>query len=199
MYLCIKIMKNEIILRKGLRTDASEIARLIMVAMSEECCRHFYGENHTADDFHRLITELAEREDTQYSYRNTICATINDEIVGISVSYDGGKLHELRRHFIEGAKQAFGRDFSNMQDETQAGELYLDSLAVKPDYRGRGIATLLLRATAERAKEIGAGPVGLLVDKGNPNAERLYSSVGFQYVNDSVWGGHEMKHLQMQL
>ena len=37
--------------------------------------------------------------------------------------------------------------------------------------------------------------VGLLVDKGNPDGEALYSSVGFRYMNDSQWGGHEMKHL----
>lgn len=195
MYLCNMI--DNIILRKGQIADAPQIAQLIMIAMSEECCRHFYGDKHTADDFHKLITQLAEKEDTQYSYQNTICATIDDEIVGISVSYDGSRLHELRRHFINGAKRTFGRDFSNMPDETQAGELYLDSLAVKSKYRGLGIATLLLKATAERARKINVGPVGLLVDKDNTKAERLYTSIGFTYVGDNIWGGHEMKHLQL--
>ena len=36
--------------------------------------------------------------------------------------------------------------------------------------------------------------VGLLVDKENPAGEALYTSVGFQYVNDNQWGGHPMKH-----
>jgi hypothetical protein len=39
--------------------------------------------------------------------------------------------------------------------------------------------------------------VGLLVDKGNPAGEALYASVGFRYVNDSLWGGHPMKHLTL--
>ena len=30
--------------------------------------------------------------------------------------------------------------------------------------------------------------VGLLVDKGNPKAERLYTSLGFIYRNDTTWG-----------
>lgn len=190
-------MTKNIKLRKGTPQDAPQIANLIMIAMSEECCQHFYGDKHTTKDFHRLITMLCAREDTQYSYLNTICAIINDEIVGISVSYDGGKLHELRRHFIAGALEAFGRDFSDMPDETQTGELYLDSLAVLPEHRGKGIAKLLLNATTERAMVSGIGPVGLLVDKNNPNAERLYISIGFQYVGDNIWGGHEMKHMQM--
>jgi DNA-3-methyladenine glycosylase I len=41
--------------------------------------------------------------------------------------------------------------------------------------------------------------VGLLVDKGNPQAEHLYHDVGFRHVGDSTWGGHEMKHLQFIL
>ena len=82
-----------------------------------------------------------------------------------------------------------------MDDETQAGELYLDSLAVLPEYRRRGIANRLIRATKERADKMGLPCVGLLVDKGNPDGEALYASIGFKYVNDSMWGGHPMKHL----
>ena len=56
-------------------------------------------------------------------------------------------------------------------------------------------ATLLLMATKEKADRMCLPCVGLLVDKGNPSAERLYTSVGFRYANDSSWGGHPMKHL----
>ena len=82
-----------------------------------------------------------------------------------------------------------------MEDETQAGELYLDSLAVVPEYRHQGIAKKLLKAVKERANRLGLPVVGLLVDKGNPAGEALYASAGFRYVNDCQWGGHSMKHL----
>ena len=82
-----------------------------------------------------------------------------------------------------------------MDDETGAGELYLDSLAILPDYRRQGIAKALLLATKERANQLGLPCVGLLVDKENPVGEALYSSVGFRYVGDNKWGGHPMKHL----
>lgn len=191
-------MQEEITLRPGRREDAPEIAGLIVMAMTDECCRHFYGERHTAADFLRLITDLAAREDTQYSFRNAICATDRDGgIAGVSVSYDGARLIELRRPFIEEALARFGIDHSGMTPETQAGETYLDSLAVHPQYRGRGIAGMLLKATAERARTAGAGPLGLLVDEGNPKAERLYVRSGFREVGRTAWGGHGMKHMQM--
>jgi DNA-3-methyladenine glycosylase I len=118
-----------------------------------------------------------------------------NKVVDISVSYDGGRLHELRRAFIKAAMEFIGKDHSGMDDETQSGELYLDSLAILPEYRRQRIASRLLIATKERATRMGLPCVGLLVDKDNSDGEALYSSVGFRYVDDNHWGGHPMKHL----
>ena len=105
----------------------------------------------------------------------------------------------LRKAFVDAAKENFGRDFSGMPDETSAGELYIDSLAVTECCRGKGIATSLLKAVVEKAKAMGLPAVGLLVDKGNPKAETLYERIGFKYVGDNDWGGHPMKHMQYTL
>ena len=182
-------------IQEAKNTHISAIAKLIMTAMTDDCCLYFCGDGHGLEDFRRMMTMLVEREDSQYSYRNTLVAIDGDRVVGISVSYDGGRLHELRRAFIEAAKYHLGKNHSRMDDETQAGELYLDSLAVLPEYRRQGIARALLLATKERANKMGLPCVGLLVDKSNPAGEALYSSVGFRYVGDNRWGGHPMKHL----
>ena len=182
-------------IREATKAQAADIARLIMVAMTDDCCLHFCGVGYGLDDFRQMMTSLVEREDSQYSYRNTLVALADHEVVGIAVSYDGGRLHELRQAFIQAAKLCIGKDHSGMDDETQAGELYLDSLAVQPEYRRQGIAQRLLHATKDKANEMSLPCVGLLVDKGNPAGEALYASVGFRYANDSEWGGHPMKHL----
>ncbi len=206
-------------IREANKSQAAEIACLIMTAMTDDCCLYFCGEDYGLEEltsgracsrsaeqaslrrsrllgaFRKMMTMLVEREDSQYSYRNTLVAMDADRVVGISVSYDGGLLHELRRAFIEAAKEHFGKDHTGMDDETQAGELYLDSLAVLPEYRRQGIARKLLLATKERASRMGLPCVGLLVDKDNPVGEALYASVGFRYVNDNRWGGHPMKHM----
>lgn len=182
-------------IKNARKEQAASIARLIMMAMTDDCCLHFCGVGHGLDDFRRMMTSLVEREDSQYSYKNTLVAMDDEKVVGVAVSYDGARLHELRQAFIEAAKEQIGKDHSGMDDETQAGELYFDSLAVLPEYRRQGIARRLLRATKEKADQMGLPCLGLLVDKGNPAGESLYASVGFRYVNDSYWGGHPMKHL----
>lgn len=181
-------------------SQASDIARLIMEAMNHECCLYFAGEEHGLSGFHQLMTDLVCRDDSQYSYLNTLVAlNTQREVIGVCTAYDGAELHQRRTAFVQGCLARFNRDFGDMDDETAAGELYVDSLAVDVHYRGKGIAKSLLKATIEKAKQLQLPAVGLLVDKGNPKAERLYASVGFQYVDDNQWGGHAMRHLQCVL
>ena len=180
-------------------SDAPAVARLIMMAMTHECCQYFCGEGRGLDDFRRMMQTLVERNDSQYSYLNTIVAEDAGRVVGAIVAYDGGRLHELRRAFISQATTDLNKDHADIDDETSAGELYLDSLAVEPAFRRRGIATMLINAMKHRAADLSIGRVGLLVDKGNPDGEALYATCGFCYVNDSSWGGHAMKHLTVDV
>lgn len=176
------------------KTQARVIARLIMMAMTDECCLHFCAEGYGLESFLKMMVLLVEREDSQYSYRNTYVAVDGDKVIGIAVSYDGSRLLELRRPFLKLALECIGKDHSGMDEETQAGELYLDSLAVLPEYRRQGIAHRLVLATKEIADKMGL-PLGLLVDKGNSSGAAFYDSIGFRVSNECHWGGHEMKHL----
>ena len=186
-------------IREGRLSDAHAIARLIITAMSEDCCAYFYGKDHTAEEFLGCITDLCRQKKTQYSYKNTIVAEDNGQVVGIAVSYDGAQLKHLRQAFLDTIRQRFDRDFCGIDDETQPGELYLDSFAVMPDYRKQGIGTQLLEATAQKAVRSGITAVGLLVDCENHSAKRLYLSRGFKAAGISTWGGHRMEHLQKNI
>ena len=175
--------------------EAARIATLIMEAMNHDCCQWWAGPHHTLDDFHQLMTSLVQRTDSQYSYLNTLVAVVDNEVVGICTAYDGAQLHQLRQAFIDGARQSFGMDHSAIDDETSAGEFYLDSLCVAAPYRKQGVATALLKASIEKARTLGMPLVGLLVDCGNPKAEYLYTQIGFRHQDDTSWGGHPMHHL----
>ena len=185
-------------------SHAADIARLIITAMTDDCCQFLVGPNHTLEDFYNTMLRLVLMDDSQYSWRNAFVAVDEEAtegnveyapVAGAIVGYNGADLHRLRRRFQEEALRQLGMDYSQMDDETEAGEFYLDSLAIYPEYRRRGIARQLLQRASEHAASLNL-PTALLVDKRNPNAERLYRSVGFEYCNDAMWGGHEMRHLR---
>lgn len=181
-------------LRPAKKSDAPQLAHLIMMAMTEECCRHFLGEGRLLSDFEDMMTYLAQCEDSQYSYRCTLCAvTPEHEVVGAVVGYDGAELLQRRHLFLQECLQRWGRDFSQMAEETTAGEFYIDSLAVLPSMRGHGVASALLRAVVERQGQ--RQPVALLVDEGNPRARALYTRLGFRPEGKNEWGGHPMTHM----
>lgn len=177
--------------------QAREIAKYIMLAMNYECCQNLAGPHHTLIDFEDLLTELVALEKSQYSYTNTLVALNDeDEVIGVCVSYDGAQLHDLRQPFVDAALKKFDIDYQNQIDEADNDELYIDSLAVNPDYRRQGIAKRLILESITKAESMGIHKIGLLVDKDNPLAEKLYVAQGFKYVGDTTWGGHPMKHLQ---
>ena len=104
---------NEVIEIVGARKEqAAEIASLIMEAMDYDCCQNFAGEAHTLDDFHRMMTALVEMDDSQYSYRNTLVALVDGQLVGCLVGYDGKDLRRLRKRFIEKAAEYLERDLN---------------------------------------------------------------------------------------
>ena len=179
------------------KKDASALAQTIMDAVGMELSESFAGEHHL-DDVKRLFTSLAEMEDSQYSYRNALKAVDDDgNVMGYIIGYDGAELYSRRERFIQLAHDMLGYEFpGGLKDETGPEEFYLDSLAVYPQYRGRGVGKALILAMAQRAKSL-CKPAGLLCDKTNHNARRLYDHIGFRQVGERFFAGELMDHLQL--
>ncbi len=62
-------------------------------------------------------------------------------------------------------------------------EFYLQAIAVKPEFRGAGVGTLLLDAAEEKAKSMGARKFSLDVYIGNKGARALYEQRGLRVVS----------------
>lgn len=184
------------------KTDASLIADAIVAAIGDELADNLAGDNNTRQDVHDLFMRLAKREDTQYSYLNSRIALSDDgSPMGVCVSYDGADLMSLRRPFFEDAIETFGWNLSSeeidsLPGETTPDEYYLDTLMTLPEYRGRGVARALIVDAASKARRAGK-PLGLLCDKENPQARRLYDAAGFAVVGERPFAGHLMDHLQL--
>jgi GNAT superfamily N-acetyltransferase len=121
----------------------------------------------------------------------------NKEVVAAVNLYDGAGLNELRQPVMEYIRSKFSRDFT-LEDETQAGEYYIDSLGVDPNQQNKGIGTRLLQFVIDEYVDKHSHTLGLLVDESNPNAKRLYLKLGFKSAGKKVLFGKNMEHLQIK-
>jgi [ribosomal protein S18]-alanine N-acetyltransferase len=85
---------------------------------------------------------------------------------------------------IDSSENSIGAIWIRLFDETNKTYGYIDkntpvlSMAVLPEYRGKGIGTLLLNEMMKKAKASGFASLSLSVDPNNP-ALRLYERHGF--------------------
>lgn len=191
---------EEIKILPAQREHAGNIAQAILLAIGDELVDHLAGCDHNAADVRDLFRSLAERTDSQYSYKNSFIAVNEDgTVLGVVICYDGALLHYLRNAFFEAAKDKIGLVIDGTpDDETGPEEVYLDSLAVFPEYRGKGIAKKLINEVGEKARQLGK-PLGLLCSSHNSNARKLYDSMGFKYIGKRPFAGEMMDHLMKKV
>ena len=181
---------NDIKIRPASVNDAPVIAQAFVMAVGEETVVRYCGA-----DYLKALEAAASAEDTQYSYRNALVAELDGVPAGAVVGYDGALLESLRAATLSVIKE-FNPSVSVADDETQAGEFYIDSISVFPQFRGHGIGKRLLMAMTGKGLALGCSKVGLMVDFKNSEASSLYSSCGFQPVGEKLFFGHKMRHMQ---
>lgn len=183
-----------VITRPARKEEAPQIAELFMMAWPMDEILESNGISYK--ELLESIILIASSEETIYSYENTIVADINGKVVGAMCAYDGADYQRLKQPIVDtlGPDCGFGQ-----LKETEAGEFYLDSVGVLPEYRRRGIASRLFEAQCERASSLGHKVAGLIVDVDKPQAEALYVRLGFRYLDDKDFLGHTMKHMVRQL
>lgn len=182
------------IIRKATKGDKTSIVNYLLLAM-EDIVYEFIGEKSPvkAEVFMSYLVEL---ENNQYSFQNCWVVEENEEVIAAVVIYDGGNLHELRKPVKEYISENYNKPF-NPEDETQEGEFYIDSLGVDLKQQGKGIGSKLLRFLIDEYVFQQKQKLGLLVDKENPGAKKLYLKLGFQVVGEKTLVGKQMEHLQI--
>ncbi len=179
--------------RKATKANSKVIATYLMLAM-EDIVYQFIGENSTVKATQFLESLIPEKAN-QYSYENCWIAESDVGIIAVANIYDGAKLHQLRKPVAAAIKTMFNRDF-NPEDETQTGEFYIDCVAVNPNQQGKGIGSQFFEFLIEEYVQKRNETLGLLVDKDNPNARRLYLKLGFEIIGEKTLAGKSLEHLQ---
>lgn len=180
----------EIIIRNAASEDAPLIAWTVATAIGEDTLKRYCGNAGLS-----VLETLARAEISQYSFRNALVAEINGVPAGAIVGYDGALLRKLRPITLELICEKTGKKLQ-IEEETQAGEFYLDSVSVHPEFRQKGVGRKLILKMCECAFTAGHRKIGLLVDAENPQAEKLYSALGFVRVAPRRFCGNAMWHLQ---
>ena len=163
-------MEGKITLRRATKADARFIAENVLRALhiDETDERHI---EHLAD--------ISRRDDTLYSWRNSTIALYDGVPAGLMVAYDGARYRQMRDITFPMIRIYVGDDYSQMDDEACAGEYYLDSLSVLPEFQRRGIASALIKEMFRQRNEAGIPLATIAVDPENDTAYRLYLRNGF--------------------
>jgi ribosomal protein S18 acetylase RimI-like enzyme len=183
------------IIKKAKPEDSKLIATYMMLAM-EDIVYSFIGEESFQKAIH-FLESLIRTKSNQYSYENCWVVEINSKIVAMANIYDGANLYSLRKPVVNQINLMFNKEF-NPDDETQAGEFYIDCIGVHPNWQGKGIGSKLLLFLIDEYVCKRNQSIGLLVDSCNPNAKKLYLNLGFERIGIKTLAGKNMEHLQIK-
>lgn len=170
----------DITYRRATIEDCDKIAEGIELASGGIIEFLFHGllEDYTAV---QVISNLLRDEKGYETYKNAIVAEYQNEVIGIVYSYPA-KYHEISeesRNFFPSDRLEFLGEFFNSRVENS---LFLDSIYVKEEFRGKGVGSRLIQLTKEKAKESGFSQLSLMVMNSNSTARRSYERNDFKIV-----------------
>jgi len=166
---------QEITLRNASKEDAQFIADCVLAAIGA------YDFKERPEEYESILA-VCKIEGTLYSYRNAIIACdSNANPIGCLVAYAGDNYKEMREYtfsIVQGIKGSI--PIGNSAMETGPEEYYLDSMAIIPQWRGKGLGMILFDAHLERAVSLGYKTAALLVEKSHPKLQSYYENAGFK-------------------
>ena len=162
-------MKTEI--RPAEPEDADDLARLINLA-SEGMSLYLWQQSASeGQDPWEYGRERARNPEVGFNWRNSVVATLDGAVAGSVVFYP-----------LPEEPQPIGADVPEMfipileLENLAPNTVYINVLAVYPEYRGRGIGRALMEHVEAEASD---RDLSLIVENANEVARSLYHSFGF--------------------
>ena len=87
--------------------------------------------------------------------------------IGWSLGWNAKQTERVRTKYLE----AFANEAEFLKPQAEA---IVETVAVAPEYRGKGLGTALMHAAFRRGRSLGATNIGIMVIHGNDTAQALY-------------------------
>lgn len=175
-----------VIIRRARQDEAYQIALLMRIA-SEGLVEEYLSGIVPGVPATELRARLVAMGTTSCSYRRCLVAVSETDIVGQANYIAAEKLEILPRNWLVslGFRPALrlwwrSRRYRAFERLQSPGSWCIDTIAVLPEYRGRGIGNQLIQMIKRKAKGRGITKVSLRVWANNVQAQRLYQSQGFK-------------------
>ena len=182
-------------IRKATPNDAHEAVRLLRDAADEILL--FHPGSDTSEGAYPVLEQFYRLERGRYSYKNFLVCEDAGRVVGVLLSYGSQNPQEFDEPIMAHLR-ARGLD-TEVVTEARPGELYIDTCAVAPEYRGQKIGKSLFAAAHERAQEMGLGVLSLLVDCNKRRNHDIYQRWGFADGATIRFYGHEYQYMTKEV
>ena len=151
--------------------NCKELSTLILNAI-HEIANTLTGENEK-DKILETLDFYISMDINRLSYNNIFTYKQQDKIAGLIIAYDSNKVAQLDRAILKHleSKNIF---LDSFDEECFENEFYIDSVAVSPEYQGRGIAKELIKYAENEGREHGYEKMSLIV---HGDKEKAYSII----------------------
>lgn len=165
-------------LRPATKDDAMALAQLINIAGEGFGMYLWSLAAAPGEDPLEVGKRRALREEGGFSYRHATIAELDGRTAGLLLGYrladpydtgDLAALSDLVRPLVELEAQA-------------PGSWYVNALATFPEYRSKGVGSMLLAEAERLARETKCRELSIIVADQNAGAKRLYERTGYRAV-----------------
>ena len=160
--------------RHAIIDDARVLAELVNDA-GEGLPHYLWGTlAESGEDAWNVGRRRAARDDGSFSYRNAAIIERDEHCAGCLIGYE-----------ISDDPEPIADDMPAMFVPLQElenlvpGTWYVNVLAVRPQFRGHGLATQLLDLADKTAQSLGKRGLSVIVSDANAGARRLYERCGY--------------------